>query len=244
MRTLFIILIFVFAIVTIATHAVELEIPENDGVQVYEYLGFTLLYNEEHEQAEWVAYYLEPAELNGPWKRKNNFRVDPSIITSSAHPDDYRRTGYDRGHLAPAGDMSWAEQAMNESFFMSNMSPQDPQFNRIAWRNLEALVRNWAEKYNGLYIVTGPILTDGPYESIGENKVSIPKYYYKVLLAYDGDEAKMIAFLMPNEKCEAPLFSYVVTVDTIEYITGIDFFYLLEDIEEENLERQAQYFIW
>jgi len=242
-KILFIIMVL-FAIFTYITHAQGLEIPYSEGNEIYEYAGFTLKYNEEYEQAEWVAYQLTKEEVLGKFGRKNNFREDLSISTGSATLKDYSRSGYDRGHLAPAGDMKWSEAAMSDSFYMSNMSPQVPQFNRDIWKNLEALVRKWAIEHEEIYVITGPILTDGPYETIGENEVAIPKMYYKVILDYKGPDIKAIGFILPNEKSKVPLYAFVVTVDTVEYITGIDFFCLLPDEIEENLEGQAHYFAW
>ena len=247
MRKLVITLLILLAVFTVVTHVngQELEIPAiEEGDLVYEYTGFVLSYNEEHEQAEWVAYHLTAEEVEGEFPRRNNFREDSQIPSGTATLDDYKRTGYDRGHLAPAGDMKWSEEAMSDSFYMSNMSPQAPGFNRIIWKNLEALVREWALENGELSLVPGPLLTDGPSETIGDSKVSIPKYYYKVILDYVEPEVRMIAFILPNKKRDYPLYSFVVTVDTVECVGGIDFFHLLPDDVEERLEGQAQYFAW
>jgi endonuclease G len=240
MKRLIFIVLILFAYLI---HAQELELPYSDS-EIYEYAGFTLKYNEEYEQAEWVAYQLTKEEVLGEFGRRNNFRKDPLILTGSATLKDYKGSGYDRGHLAPAGDMKWSKEAMSDSFYMSNMSPQLPQFNRGIWKSLEALVRKWAIEHEEIYIITGPILTDGPYETIGENEVAIPKRYYKVILDYVGPDIKAIAFIISNEKSKIPLCAFAVTVDTVEYITGIDFFYLLPDEIEEDLEGQAHYFAW
>jgi endonuclease G len=243
MRKLFVIVVLLFAISVYFANAQALELPYTED-EVLEYTGFSLVYSEEHEQALWVAYHLTKEEALGEFPRKNNFREDPNIVTGTATLDDYRGTGYDRGHLAPAGDMKWSAEAMDDSFYMSNMSPQVPGFNRDIWRQLEALVRYWAIVHEELYIVTGPILTDGPYETIGENEVSVPKRYFKVILDYREPDIRMIAFILTNEKSKTPLYTAVVTVDTVEYITGLDFFPTLEDELEERLEGEAHYFVW
>lgn len=121
--------------------------------------GFCLNYSEEHEQAIWVAYCLTPATLDPQIKRKNLFRFDPSVSTGSATPNDYKKSGYDRGHLAPAADMKGNEIMLAQSFYMSNISPQLPQFNRGIWKRLEEWVRSQAQHYEELYIVTGPLFT-------------------------------------------------------------------------------------
>ena len=137
---------------------IELPYFEETDTILY-YTGFTLKYNERYEQAEWVAYQLTDDEVWGTLDRADNFRADRSISTESASLSDYKGAGYGRGHLAPAADMKWAPEAMSESFLMSNMSPQDPGFNRGIWKKLEGLIRDWAVDNEEIYVVTGPILT-------------------------------------------------------------------------------------
>lgn len=223
----------------------SLEIPklgENDELILH--TGFSFVYDEEHEQARWVAYELTRDEIYGVHERADDFRPDSAIKTGSADLDDYRGSGFDRGHLIPAADLPWSEQAMSDSFFMSNMSPQDPTFNRGIWAALEAVVRNFAATEGSVYVVTGPVLTDGPYETIGENEVSIPNYYYKVILDYVEPETKAIGFLLPNEGSRNDLTELITTVDEIEEITGIDFFPQLPDDEEAILEAQVSAAAW
>ena len=118
---------------------------------------------------------------------------------------------------------------------MSNMSPQKPGFNRGIWKKLEGSVRNWAVDNGEIYIVTGPILT-GSYPTIGYNKVSVPSYYYKVILDYREPDIKGIGFILPNEKSSSSLQSFAVTIDEVERRTGIDFYYSLPDDIEEQIE--------
>ncbi len=230
-------LIYIFLIsLAASSYSQSLELPalEETG-RIICHSGFTLHYSEEFEQADWVAYELTAQEVAGSVKRKDDFRPDPLIPTGSAELSDYRGSGYDRGHLAPAGDMKFSEQAMSDSFYLSNMSPQDPSFNRGIWKSLEEQVRTWAVKYDRIYIVSGPILNRTDLPRIGANRVAVPGYYYKVLLVY-GQEKKAIGFILPNKKGEFPLPSYAVTVDDVEILTGIDFFPALPDSEEEILE--------
>ncbi len=217
-------------------HIDSLEIPEIPmNAQVVVHAGYTLSYNEMHEQANWVAYELTEKETEGKYKRTNKFLVDPDISTGSATSKDYKKSGYDQGHLAPAADMGWSKTAMTESFYYSNMSPQEPSFNRGIWKKLEKQVRGWAIDNNAVYVVTGPVLTDG-LPTIGPNKVSVPTYYYKVILDYTLPEIKAIGFIMPNAGSSEPLQSYTVTVDSVEKFTGIDFFYRLPDDQEKIIE--------
>lgn len=222
-----------------------LELPYFEKTElVVSHPGYTLSYDEEHEQARWVAYHLTREELYGSFERKDDFRSDPSIITGSATLDDYRSSGYDRGHLIPAADLSFSEEAMSGSFYMSNMSPQEGQFNRGIWSKLEATVRNFADTEGAVYVVTGPVLTDGPYKTIGKNKVSVPNQYYKVILDYEEPELKAIGFVLPNEGSSKSLEKFATTVDEVEELTGLDFFHRLDDDEEALLEGSYDSSLW
>lgn len=227
------------------TYIPGLELPAYDsGAIIVEHPGYTLLYDEDHELPRWVAYHLTRDELYGTFERGDTFRKDPLVPTGSATPDDYRSSGYDRGHLIPAADLSWSEEAMEGSFYMSNMSPQVPDFNRGVWSKLEATVRNFADKEMAVYVVTGPVLTDGPYKTIGKNQVSVPNFFYKVILDYQEPEYKAIGFLLPNEGSKQDLTSFAVTVDEVEQVTGIDFFHRLNDKEEDLLEATLDLSKW
>ena len=167
-----------------ATSITKLEIPKtNSKDKIITHTGYSLLYNETHEQANWIAYDLTAEETNKLFERTDKFISDPKVKTGTASDKDYKGSGYDRGHLAPASDMGWSTTAMAESFYYSNMSPQTPSFNRGIWKKLEELVRTCAIENNTIYVVTGPVLTNG-LQTIGPNKVSVPNYYYKVVLDY------------------------------------------------------------
>ncbi|MBK5200722.1 MAG: DNA/RNA non-specific endonuclease [Spirochaetaceae bacterium] len=215
----------------------NLELPKPvKGEQIVAHTDYVLSYNEEFEQPSYVAYELDSNEIYGPAKRKNNFKADPSITTGSATLDDYKNSGYDRGHLCPAADQEESDKAMSDSFYMSNMSPQAPDFNRKIWADLEGTVRTFADTNGKIYITTGPILTDGPYKTIGKNEVAVPNYYYKVILDYTEPEIKSIGFILPNEGSDKSLQSFATTVDKVEERTGLDFFYQLPDDVEAKIE--------
>jgi len=175
--------------------------------------------------------------------RTNDFRIDYKVKTGSASLSDYMGSGYDRGHLAPAGDMKWSSTAMSESFFMSNMSPQHPSFNRGIWKKLEGSVRNWADDNGEIHVVTGPIL-NGQFSTIGYNGVSIPNYYYKVILDYQEPEIKGIGFILPNQKSKSSLQSFSVSIDEVERRTGIDFYHALPDEIENQIESSIDVSKW
>jgi endonuclease G len=215
----------------------QLEIPKtNSKDQVITHTGYSLLYNETHEQANWVAYELTKEETNKLYERTDKFIVDPRVKTGTAGDKDYEGSGYDRGHLAPASDMGWSAATMSESFFYSNMSPQRPSFNRGIWKKLEEMVRTWAIENSSVYVVTGPVLSDG-LQTIGVNKVSVPNYYYKVVLDYREPNIKGIGFILPNSGSQEELQYYAVSIDSVETITKIDFFPLLEDAQEALIEK-------
>ncbi|MFY0653231.1 MAG: DNA/RNA non-specific endonuclease [Cyclobacteriaceae bacterium] len=211
---------------------------------IVEHSYFTLCYDEKNEQAKWVAYSLTSKNLaNAAYKRKDNFRTDPMVSTESASPTDYKKSGYDRGHLAPAADFTWTEQGLDDSFFMSNMSPQVPGFNRGIWKKLEEQVRDWAEENDKLYIVTGPVI-EKKTKKIGKNKVSVPQYYYKAILDIEEPELKAIGFLMKNEKSSKRIMTYAISIDELEEKTGLDFFPILPNELETRLEREVNKGLW
>jgi endonuclease G, mitochondrial len=210
-----------------------LGVPKTDG-QLVNRVGYAFSYSETHEQPLFVTYELTKEEVeNKVAKRKDNFRKDPLVKTGSAILDDYKRSGYDRGHLAPAADMAWSEQAMSESFYLSNMSPQNPGLNRGMWAQLESDCRKWAVENGKVHIITGPVIRPN-YSQIGPNKVTVPQWYYKIVVSIKNKKA--IAFIIPNRKPQKPLSSFVVTIDKIEEITKLDFLDKVPDALENRIE--------
>jgi len=217
-----------------ANDNLDLGTPSRDG-QLVDRTGYAFLYSERHEQPLWVSYKLTKDEVqNKVAKRKDNFRLDPAIKTGSAILADYKGSGYDRGHLAPAGDMAWSKEAMSDSFFLTNMSPQVPALNRGMWRILEEQIRKWARKEQKLYIITGPIIRPN-YKIIGPNKVTVPQWYYKIIVDYHQPEIKALAFMIPNRKPQKSLQSFVVSIDKLEEVTQLDFLNLLPQQVQEQL---------
>ncbi len=218
-------------------------LPSSTTNQIIKHTYYTLSYSEDHEQAEWVAYELTKNRVSGHIERTNNFRKDQMVLTGSSALNDYYGSGYDRGHLAPAADMKFSKTAMSESFFMSNISPQNPEFNRGVWRKLEEQVRKWAVENEHLYIITGGVLSSCS-SHIGENKIGIPEYYYKIILDYKEPEIKAIALLLENKKGDGKLSNYIKSIDYIENLTGIDFFPNMPNSIERALESQSSKFQW
>ena len=225
----------------------------NEGEEIIEHKAMILVYSEKHEQAKWVAHIISTEIIEGAEGRTNDFRIDSLIKTGSSEEKDFfvRKTvdgktkydgfGYDRGHLAPSADFKWSKQALSESYFYSNMSPQLAKFNRGAWAKLEGMLRAYVkENQVPLYVVTGPVLTDD-LKTIPKsiNHLSIPKYFYKV--AYDSKNNVAICFLVPHKELDYPLEYYAVSIDSAEVFTGIDFFTSLTDSIENMIESQTDY---
>lgn len=204
---------------------------------IVEHLAYSLDYNEEHEQADWVFYELTKEEVqNKKVPRKDKFAKDPSTSISSALPTDYYKSGYDRGHLCPAADDRWSQEAMEQSFYMSNMSPQHPDLNRRIWKDLEEKVRDWAVENEKVYVATGPILIDGFKAKTGKSSVSIPNYFYKVVVDITGDEIKGVGFIFSNGENNGELKYYACPIDIVEKRTNIDFFPNLSNDIEKQIE--------
>ena len=224
-------LLLLLLIVPLVSYGQLRFLPKSQG-ELIEHTYYSLSYAEEHEQAEWVHYKLNSTMLKGRTPRKDSFKSDKLVSTKSAALTDYNYSGYDRGHLAPAGDMKLSETSMSESFYMSNMSPQKASFNRGLWKTLENQVRLRAKK-SELYITTGGVLSSADLKKIGNNNVSVPDQFYKII--YDAKNQMMFAYLMENKKLES-LERHVATVDSIEALTGIDFYHELDDELENKLE--------
>lgn len=218
-------------------------LPSSTTNQIVKHEYYTLSYNEKYEQAEWVAYELKEEYLTNSNFKRPFFIEDPKVQTQSADWRNYKKSGYDKGHLCPAADMEFSLAAYNDTFFTSNISPQKHSFNGGVWSRLENKTRYWASKYKRIYVVTGGVLESG-LKTIGKEKVSVPNYFYKILLDDSRGEYKMIGFLVPAVSSKKPLYDFVVSVDKIEQITGIDFFPKLNDKVENQLEKNSDYKSW
>lgn len=225
------------------TEIPEMFIPSSTTGVVVNHQHFTLSYNEPYEQAEWVAYMLKNEHLTYEDRKRPYFIEDPKVKTKSADWRNYKGSGFDRGHLCPAGDRRFSEQAYNETFYTSNISPQDRDFNAGVWNRLELHIRQWAKKYESLFVVTGGVLEDDLQE-IGEEDVDVPKYYYKIVAKGDTDELDIIGFLLVGEESTKALEQFAVPVDRIEQMTGIDFFKNLPDSREAELESKVEKGNW
>ncbi|HQV50971.1 MAG: DNA/RNA non-specific endonuclease [Flavobacteriales bacterium] len=219
-----------------------------EGDELIVHPGHMLVYSEKHEQPKWTVHIAAPDLIKGNLARIDSFLPDPLVKTGTAVTADYWYSGYDRGHMVPSADMRWTYDALLGTYYYSNISPQLADFNRGKWAELE----DWGRRYvyhtkRRVFIATGPVLRDGlptMQKADRKNEVSIPELFWKVIVDLDGKDPKAIAFVMKNEKLEYPVISYAVPVDSVEKLTGIDFFPSLEDELENRIEVMADYKAW
>jgi endonuclease G len=227
-----------------STSKIDVElIPSASQNAIVEHDYYMLSYREEYEQAEWVIYKLEKRHLTYDDRKRPYFIEDPKVKSKSADWRNYKRSGFDRGHLCPAGDRRFSEYAYNETFYTSNISPQKNDFNAGIWNRLEQKVRQWCKKYGDLYVITGGVLENG-LEEIGDEDVDVPNAFYKIVFRRKGDKIEALAFLFPHEESTQPLSSFLVAIDVLEAKTGIDFFKNQEKEYQEELERTVSKSGW
>ncbi|HPX13264.1 MAG TPA: DNA/RNA non-specific endonuclease [Treponemataceae bacterium] len=229
-----------------APPAALVELPAYEpGAPVVRYTAHTLQYNNTWRNPDWVAYELTAEEAETiRVKRASRFVTDSRPDITSAEDSDYRRSGYDRGHLAPAADMRFSPEAMRDCFYYSNIAPQHPRLNRGIWLTLENRTRQWAKEYGAIFITTGPVYSSGD-TTIGNNQVRVPAAFYKVLLDYRSRPPKAAGFLFPNtDEGPGTLAGHMVPVDDVEAATGIDFFAALPDSVEGLLEGSVNPASW
>lgn len=223
-----------------------LEIPvlkANRPEQIIAHKGYTVSYNSDWCVPNWVAYELTREEVRGTVPRAVHFEPDPDVKGVCPTYRDYSRSSYTRGHMAPAGDMKWDTTAMRESFYLSNVCPQDHNLNDGDWKELEEQARSWAYRYGSVYIACGPIMSNNP-EVIGYNNVAVPDAFYKVLLCKINGQWQALGFVFDNKPGHKKLVTYGRTVDEIEELTGIDFFPALDDEIENAIEAKTDFSAW
>ena len=207
--------------------------------QILKREGYTVSYNTETRIPNWVAWRLTAGRLEGSAKRKDfDFADDTDVDEPRAKDEDYRSSGFDRGHMCPAGDNKWSSTAMEQSFLFTNICPQAPNLNRGDWNEMEMACRKWAQRYGEIYIVCGPILYRTKHQTIGKDKITVPEAFFKVVLCM-GEEPKAIGFIYKNADGNRPKGDYANSVDQVERITGYDFFPSLPDDIEKKVEAEC-----
>ena len=224
--------------------------------QILKRRGYTTSYNSKTKTPNWVAWHLTKAHTYGSYQRDQEvFAEDESVKAPRATDNDYYNSRYDRGHMCPAGDNKWDQQAMTESFLFTNVCPQNHGLNKYEWNDLEILCRDWAREYGAIDIVCGPLYSSGSerfsvgkgsdsqQKTIGRNMVWVPDAFFKVVLCRQG-RPKAIGFVYRNEGKKQPMGEAVRSVDEIEAMTGIDFFPALDDATESRIEASASLLEW
>ncbi len=219
------------------------ELPDGQAAQDIRYLGFKVSFNSTHHQPNYVAWELTPEKVNGDEPRRSNFAADENV-EGCATLQDYRGSGFDRGHMAPAADMKWSSVAMDQSHLLTNICPQVHSINAGQWNSLEQATRRWALRDSQLVIIAGPVLSDRMPRTIGPSGVTVPERFFKIILAPNANPPRAIGFIVPNAPVHDQLESMVYTVDEIEEITGYDFFSSLPDNLENNIESSADFRTW
>lgn len=224
------------------TGMLSVALPAGTPSQVIDYEGFRVSFNSKNRTPNWVAWELRDHETSGANQRSNKFWAD-SRVSGTSIPDDYRRSGYDKGHMCPAADQKWSSTAMHDSFVMSNMVPQAGELNRGAWNTLENKTRDWARKKGALVVVAGPIYEPTDTETIGAG-VRVPSGFFKVLLAPYASPMKGIAFVYPNMSAPGNMENYSMSIDELENLIGYDFFPTLSAEQQAQAEATTSFREW
>ncbi len=204
---------------------------------------YIVSYNLDTKIPNWVAWHLTAEHSDGEYPRDNSYYEDEEVPVPRATNEDYRGSGWSRGHMCPAGDNKWDAEAMRESNLLTNICPQHPSLNSGVWNVIERDCRKWAKKYGDIYIVCGPILMNREHETIGDNKIVVPEAFFKVILRLNPQPAA-IGYVVRNNEGNKKRDMFVNTVDDVERITGIDFFPSLPDEIENMIESETDIFDW
>lgn len=226
-----------------AESLMTVKMPDGTPDQTVKYTGFTLSFNPRAHVPNWVAWELTADEAQGPVSRSGKFYCDDSV-EGCAEPYDYSYSGYDRGHMCPAGDLRWSKEAMHNSFTMTNICPQVKSLNTGVWKRLEEKCRTWAKADSAIIIISGSVLSDNPRETIGDTRVVVPDSFFKVIISPFANPPRGIAFVMKNGYVEGGMQKAATTIDEVERITGFDFFSALPDSIENIVETQCDFPKW
>lgn len=246
MRKLFVLALVVCGSAICCAQKRLLELPaplKNKKEMILRRKSYTVSYNKETKCPNWVAWHLTAEHVDGTVPRYKGYLEDEDVPQPRATDDDYRGSGWSHGHMCPAGDNKWSEQAMQESNLLTNMCPQNRSLNSGIWNRIEQDCRRWARKYGNVYIVCGPVLMRKEHETIGKNKVVVPEAFFKVVLCLQG-KPKAMGFVVRNNEGKKKRDQFINTVDDVERITGYDFFSALPDSIEKVVEANADIKEW
>ena len=201
------------------------EIPEySENEDIVRHIGYTASYNHTTLCPDWVAWELTANEANGQLEGQYSFSRDPNVAFPKASREDYANSGWDKGHMAPRADMKWSHQALEESYFFTNICPQNHEMNSQAWRKIEELTRRAARHYGKVLVVCGPLYTGCETETIGEACVWVPTKFYKALAVDIDGVWHTVGFIVENNPQSHSPKSYATTVDSVEVLAGRNLF--------------------
>ncbi len=220
--------------------------PSSKSDILIEHEGFSLLFDTQTMCPRWVAWELTAEETRGRVSRQGvNFKEDEAVPEQYQVASwDYNGGQYGRGHMCPAGDMKWSQQAMQDCHYMTNVCPQTAELNKNWWEHLERACRQWARQEGSVWIVCGPVFSDNPKRFGKKHRVAVPKGFYKVVLSLKEGREKALGFYYTNDDAPQPMEDAVRSVDEIEKLTDIDFFSSLPDEQEGRLEAMTDLRAW
>ena len=242
MKLLFIVCLMLAACTSAGTRQVVAtgdghEIPVHESTEdIVRHLGYTASYNHTTLIPNWVAWELTAEEISDAYDFQCSFSRDPEVDYPKASREDYSHTGWDKGHMAPRADMKWSAQALEESYYFTNICPQDHEMNGQAWRKIEELTRRLAKHYGSVYVVCGPVLGTGHYGTIGKAGVQVPDAFFKALAVSTTEGYRAVGFLVENSPQSFSPRSYAVTVDSVESVIGRNLFPSLPEEAENSFD--------
>lgn len=213
--------------------------PTGSTEQTLHYTGYSSGYDYDTKNSLWVSYNLQKRYFEGRKYVKNRkFKPSPDIKRRfSAELDSYKKTGYDRGHLAKQEDMKGRNRNCElEACYLNNVSPQLKNFNRGIWKNLEDQCQEWLLGFDEGWVITGPVF-DSQKELL-KNDLEIPDAFYKILVLRKKDNLEFRSFLIPHINRKDDSFKYQTSIDEVEKVTNLDFFPLMDDSLENIIEKR------
>lgn len=220
-----------------ATLPQDFELPEYDEDEdIVRHLGYTASYNHGTLVPDWVAWELTREEAKARKEGQFSFSRDPDVRFPKASREDYSRSGWDKGHMAPRADMRWDLKALEESYYFTNICPQDHTMNSGAWRKIEEWCRSQALLHERLYIVCGPVFTNHRHGTIGEGCVQVPDAFFKAVAMEIDGELHTVGFIVDNSPQTFSPRHYAVTVDSIETVISRNLFPLADEAAEASID--------
>ena len=211
--------------------------------QIIKKKSYIASYNKDTKIANWVAWHLTSEHTEGSIGRGNMFHEDEEVPSPKATVEDYKGSGWSRGHMCPAGDNKWDAEAMYQSFSLINVCPQNASLNSGLWNSLEIDCRNWAKRFHDIYVICGPVFFQQNHEVIGINEIYVPEAFFKVVLCLNG-KPKGLGVIVKNTAGNKKKDIYYNSIDQVERITGMDFFPLLSDDVEDEVESNLDMDMW